>query len=136
MQLAKTILAGGILLLFMAISMAGLGMSMMTDAQGHMGNCPLMNGLSSICKMNVFEHLASWQSLFVSLAPNILNLSLALFSLALIFVAFIFSDESPQNIRLESSSLPREQVSLFNPLRIAFARGILHSKIYNAVIGL
>ena len=136
MTSAKSTFVILILLLFVGISVWGLGMSMMTDAQGHMSNCPLMNGSQSICTMNVFDHLANWQNLFVTVAPTAFNLSLILLiSLTLILSAFvIYSPSIRENQSQSFSNFHAEFSAFFNPLRIAFSNGILHPKIYDIAV--
>ena len=120
------------LLLFMGVSILGVGMSMMTDAQGHMSSCPFMNGLGSLCQMNIFDHLSHWQAFFTALAPTNFNASLFLFlTLAIAALAF-WRQSKPKNQSLPATIFYRQELPiLFSPLRIAFAQGILHPKIYD-----
>ena len=129
MQSAKSVFALSMLLLFVAVSILGLGMSMMTDGQGHMANCPLMVGTASLCSMNIFEHLSRWQSIFTTLVPTSLTLLLALSALSLIILRtgassrFLFNNKRFILHQIIAGS--------FNPLRLALSRGILHPKIYD-----
>ncbi len=131
---ARSTFAAAILLLFVGVSVLGVGMSMMTDAQGHMSNCPFMNGLGSICQMNIFDHLSHWQSLFIALSPTNSSVSPILL-LTVIFIAFAFWPQSNRENKSQFAILFHQQTtpSFFDPLRAAFARGVLHSKIYDIV---
>ena len=129
---AKPIFAVAVLLLFAGVSILGVGMSMMTDAQGHMSNCPFMTGTGSICQMNVVDHLSHWQALFTALSPTNSSVSFILL-LALAFIAFTFGLRLWRTDKTQITSVFYRQTTpiLFNPLRMAFAKGVLHPKIYN-----
>lgn len=132
---ARSTFAVVILILFVGVSVLGVGVSMMTDAQGHMSSCPFMNGFGSICQMNIFDHLLHWQSLFVALSPT--NPSAFLIFLSIfIFIAFAFWSQSDRENKSELAVIfHRQQILILSdPLRAAFAKGILHPKIYDIVV--
>ena len=103
------------------------------QAGGAMSGC-LFNGQMEICAMNLSEHIALWQRMFTALPQNT-NL-LNIFILASTLVAVVFWRKSLFEFFESIASRWRFyikqhlQVNLLNPLRVAFARGILNPKIY------
>lgn len=132
-MLSKQILNISILALFIAMAIFGLHASMMTDRSGDMSNCPLINGISSICPMNVFEHINTWLSLFTTVTPATI---LLFFAFALLFVSPLSESPGYINSRGNISSLYRRQNLAFRPfdyLRIILGKGILHPKVFGLV---
>ena len=131
MYLSKRILALSILTLFMVAVFFSLNAAMMTDSQGNMSNCPFTNGMSSICRMNVFEHITRWQSLFAATIPTVI---LLFFALTLLLVDSSFENLSEANSLKEKSLRHQRQnfiLQLFDHLQFAFRKGILHSKVFS-----
>lgn len=130
------ILAG---LAFVFMSIAGMlltGMSMgMTgdthgDMQGNMAGCPFMLG-ASICHMSLFEHIASWQTMFVA-TGSVSNVLLALLSV-FVFAFFLskYSYPPPRilgNMRIEQAK--RRPLRFLETLDLAFSDGILNPKLF------
>ena len=105
----------------------------MTD--GHSAHKVAGAGVPTCCDIGATDHMELWKSTLVGILENIQSL-LALF--AVVLVAFTFSDffKLPQLtdvvLALKFRQYAREHpnMRLFNPLTLAFARGILHSKTF------
>ncbi len=92
--------------------------------------------LNSCCDVGVNDHMELWKSTLVGIPQSFQDF------LALLFigvaVAFVFSDffAIPKlnlnvfALRYKQYAREHPNVSIYNPLRLAFARGILHSKTY------
>lgn len=94
-----------------------------------MQDCPYM-GETGYCAMDISEHLASWQNLFTTTLERVSPLSL-LPLLTLFVLAYFFVDLLVRK-RRERPLVERFRTrELFDPLRLAFARGIIHPKIYS-----
>ena len=131
-NLTKILLALGIVA-FLLVGFFGVGLSgiHMGSLGQEMPGCPVM-GMTVVCQMDPLEHIAAWQSMFVSALPNgILNVLAVL--LAFLFFAFLKKDgrflplaSSPKTIQV-----PRRVISIIrNPLADAFSNGILNPKIF------
>lgn len=120
------------LLSFTFVVFLGLGFSMSMDASGNMANCPWANDVSSVCPMNVNEHIANWQQLFVvNPRPHVALALLILLSAGIT----IFVLEKLKNFDLFTEYYQRYKqehpdIVLFNYLNLAFADGILQPKIF------
>ena len=126
---------GLIAFLSVAFFGASLSMGMGMKDDGTMGGC-LFTGMEEICTMKFDEHLAQWQSMFTTTAPQKALAFALLLLLAVVFVAvaifkrnllLLFSHHATR-WRLYIRHNP--ELSLFNPLREAFSQGILNPKIY------
>ena len=107
-----------------------LGMTMTMDMDGHMTmyNC-LMPGMTAICNMTPLEHVASWQSMFTNV---LLQSGTALLLLLIAFaIVWNLSDGlyKPKS-RERFTTRYRHRERIFDPLRLAIAAGIIHSKAY------
>ena len=130
-------LLGLILIAFLSVTFFGMSQAMMgmeKRSDGTMSGC-MFSG-TAICKMTFSEHLASWQGMFTATNPQKV---IALTLLALLAVMFVAVIILKKNLFLLFSyyatrwRLFRKQnphLSLFNPLREAFSKGILNPKIY------
>lgn len=87
------------------------------------------------CGGTMSQHMQSWTNTLLT-TPNSLRDSLALFALiflvSLVFVRSQVSFSSTDHLLLSSKLYLRQRPNLFifNPLRLAFAKGILHPKLY------
>ncbi len=133
MSTARPILTSMTLVLFVAMAIFGLGISMNNmDISGNMSNCPLMNGMLSICRMNAFEHIGAWQSVFTATIPMLITL--LLLALTLLFVSSLLVNLSRANLlkgKFLSHRRQNPSLQLFDHLRLAFRAGILHPKVFN-----
>ncbi len=119
--------------LFAVIAVFGLGISMNTiDSHGSMSNCPFMNGVASICQMNLWEHIAQWQSLFSPAVP----VMFLLFSI-LVLVFHFFSREPIKHLwraRFSEMKLRDFIPKFFDHIHLALSGGILHPKLYDTAL--
>lgn len=104
---------------------------MMMDKDGMMmHNCPFM-GIAVLCEMSPLQHLMEWQSMFTASAQPLAVILLLLLVLAIAlsqFLTRILMD------RLHERPAPvfryRYRQPVFDTLRLALARGIIHPKVY------
>ena len=130
-------LLGLALIAFLSIAFFGASQTMWMDQQsdGTMGGC-LFTGMEEICEMTFTEHLSQWQSMFTTTAPQKALAFALLFLLTVVFVAVaIFKRNllllfSYYTTRWRLYIRHNPELSLFNPLKEAFLRGILNPKIY------
>ena len=113
-------------LLFMSTIGGALSASMMM-ADGGMTHCPYM-GVTALCGMTPLEHLAQWQHIFLATAQQLASLALLLSITVIVwhFTANIFVTRE----HYFAVYRKRYRQKHFDPLRLAFARGILHTKVY------
>ncbi len=108
-----------------------LSAAMMSGDDGMMTNCPYM-GMSTFCTMSPLEHLTAWQQMFSVTVQQFASISLLLLLITL--AAFLYFTERTDTLLLIEVFLPRqrykERGKNFDPLRSAFARGIIHSKAF------
>lgn len=117
-----------ILGLFLAVNVGGFFAAeyVMMDSGTH--DCPFM-GVPALCNMSPVEHITQWQQLFTTTVPQFLALFLLLVGVIATIRYFIQSLASPQQERKFTRQFRRPE-RLYDPLRIALARGILHSKAF------
>ena len=88
-----------------------------------------IGGAFVLCTMSPLEHLTEWQQTF---AATVQQASTALF--VLLFVLVSFRAFLQNLLFVKRAGIPvwryRTAGRVFDPLRLAFARGILHSKAY------
>ena len=128
--LVKNIVVSSIIgAIFVMMSVGGVLSSEMMMQDGMMIPCPFM-GVSSLCNMTPLEHVSQWQQMFTTTSQEFATTAtLLLLSLVVVFSFVQLSlklNRTP--VRLVSRYRYRERA--FDPLRLAFARGILHPKLY------
>lgn len=134
MHVSRQILALSILALFVGVATFGLYASMMADQDGNMSDCPLMNGMSSMCRMNIMEHISQWQQMFATAIPSGLSLAILL---AMGFLSFLFlardnlHNREQLNQKIAFTQINQNSFQILSYLSFAFSRGILHAKIYD-----
>ncbi len=128
-KLAKTFFTLAVIasLLGGILGIAHFGMTMGEDGKMSMVDCPFMNG-SSICNMTPIDHVALWQQMFTAIVQQ-LNILALLLLFVIISRYFLGGASTYCEIGLDFSS-KRYRERVFDPLRLAFARGILHTKVY------
>lgn len=118
-----------VLAIFVTLSFGGfLSSEMMMDGNNMMMPCPFM-GTTGICNMTPLEHLGGWQQMFTSIQTESFTLALILL-LALTVIWGAFTLQYIPKIIQYRVLRHRYRERVFDPLRLAFARGILHSKAY------
>lgn len=126
---SRRIILSLIVIVFLMVSVGGVLSMGMTMHDGKMENCPFM-GVTSICKMDVFEHLATWQNMFSSIPQQLTTFALLLL-LSLFLLARFLDDFLRHKRSLTRPVFYRfREVEIFDPLRLAFARGLIHPKIF------
>lgn len=109
---------------FLGIAYSNMNMSKAGDMPG----CPFM-GEAGICRMTPFEHVAAWQNMFTStpqpFAALTLLMLIALFALGRHF-RYLVPKRKPEH---RTAYSPPREIGVFDPLKLAFARGIIHPKI-------
>lgn len=114
-------------LLFLAIFGLNLSVRLMED--GPMANCQFMQEKSSMCPMNLVDHIAAWQNTLTG------TLTASLFLILLVAVAAFAS----KNFNLGNSAFlsftyyykkKNSLLKYFIPMRLAYARGIIQPKVY------
>lgn len=134
---AKILLAMG-LLAFVMVAVVGMGNDMRTNKNGDMESCIFLTSKVMLCKMGPLEHINLWQKMFTTL-PAELGLTLVLLAM-LTVLSFVIGKTVPMLSAIKTFALQklylRQHIELpiFNPLRVAFAKGILHPKIYETVV--
>ena len=135
-RISKTIL---ILATFAFLWVAFFGLShslndMKVKSDGTMNGC-LFDGKAEICTMSFAEHIDHWQAMFTTIPAKATTISFAI----LLLVSFIFAFSLRKYLLLLSTRLSELQriylrhmpeFSLFEPLQLAFSRGILNPKIF------
>lgn len=127
------------LVAFVAVSLFGLGHTagMKANEDGNMEGC-IFTGKTMLCQMGIGEHISLWQGMFAATPQKIsVLLTLIVLLVAAVFVII--------NHWLRTASIKQElvrrfylfrntEINLFDPLRRAFSRGIIHPKIYESAV--
>ncbi|PJE64539.1 MAG: hypothetical protein COU90_01725 [Candidatus Ryanbacteria bacterium CG10_big_fil_rev_8_21_14_0_10_43_42] len=124
-------------LAFFLVSFFGLGHTNMAtgpDGQMSSSNCFMPGMTASLCQMNPFEHIATWQSMFTAI-PSQSDFVLLLFALLALSAFFIRSYQSmapPQALVLLQPVFAyyKRRMPIMHSLQEAFSNGILHPKIF------
>jgi hypothetical protein len=93
-----------------------------------MQDCPYM-GMSGYCDMDASEHLAGWQQLFATTLEQLFSSDLfPLLTLVILtpFFLVLLVRKRPQRPVFDRW----RALELFDPLQLAFARGIINPKLY------
>ena len=115
-----SILAVTVVLVVLIFGVSHIGMAPSPD--GRMSACPLM-GIVAVCRMNLFEHITAWQSMFAALPAKEIVFLLAL-TFLLFLVPFIF-------LPVAVPGDARQHPFVFEtPFQKMFSNGILHPKIF------
>jgi hypothetical protein len=114
--------------LFLAVNIGSVFAAGGMAGDGAMHDCPYMS-VPALCTMSPLEHLSQWQQMFAAVAQQLSSAaSLLLLALA---TFWYFLQDSTLLKRMGIVGLPyRDKGKFFDPLRLAFARGILHSKAH------
>lgn len=122
----KTVL-GFVMVFFLIVNVGGLFATGIMMEGNAMNNCPFM-GVPALCQMTPLGHASQWQQNFAAIVQDF---AAAASVLLFVVVAFWYSF---QNLLLKQSGIyirrQRDVGRAPDPLQLAFARGILHSKAY------
>lgn len=123
---------------FIVVSILGVWHSfgMETNQEGEMSGC-IFAGEAAICKMSAVEHISLWQSMFAALPQELALLIMTLIILVAVLVIrqhslSLFDKKIISEWRLYLTQ--HIDLPLFNPVRRAFSKGILHPRIYESAI--
>ncbi len=130
-KIQKTIVLLGIIA-FIAVGILGIGsFGMPAGANGQMSDCPFM-GVAAVCKMNSFEHIGAWQSMFATIPFK--EISTLVLLLLAGFSVFLWRDFwNTKWIQFASGYSWHFRGRAFvtrNELQEALSSGILHPKIF------
>ena len=118
-----------LLVLAFMMNMGGVFSAEMTMKDGMMTPCPFM-GVASLCNMTPLEHVSQWQQMFTTTSQEFATTALlSLLSLVVVF-SFVNFLSKPKRTPVRLVSRYRYRERIFDPLQVAFARGILNSKAY------
>lgn len=120
------------LFLFSFVLMTSFGGVMsagMMNMDGKMSDCPYM-GMSGYCDMDASEHLAGWQQLFSATLEHFFS-SMLLLLLAIAILAPFLVKLFVRKRSVRPIFQRWRTIELFDPLRLAFARGIIHPKLFS-----
>lgn len=119
------ILVLGIFLFVVGLSVS---MGMARNMDGMMTPCPFMQDNGAICPMSLAVHIAEWQQLSTA-QPTKISVTTLVFVLFVFTIYAVFREIRPLLLfeRLRKKNL---QVKIFDPLSLAFSRGILHSRLF------
>ena len=125
---SRYILVCALVIVVLMMTAGGVLSSGMMMQDGTMVNCPYM-GIASLCKMDVFQHLSAWQQMFVSTVPPF-----AVF-VVLVLIALLLSHFFEDFLAYKPPSAKpllyhRHSCEIFDPLKLAFSRGLIHPKIF------
>lgn len=133
---------GFVLIALLTVAFFGMSQSMMgmdKRVDGTMSGC-MFSGQAEICTMTFSEHLAHWQGMFTTTAPQKALAFVLLILLAMVFAAVVILK---RNLFLLFNYYAtrwwlyiknNSHLLLFNPLREAFSQGILNPKIFESAI--
>ena len=122
------ILSAFLLSLVFMMSFGGVLSAGMMSMDGKMSDCPYM-GMSGYCDMDASEHLAGWQTLFATTLEQLFSSDLFPLLTLVILTPFFFALLVRK--RTQRPIFDRwRMLELFDPLRLAFSRGIIHPKLY------
>lgn len=108
---------------------AGWGMSM--DQNGNMQDCIFMGAnQQGLCPMQISDHITDWRLLFGSLPRTELFIIVFTVMFGIAVVAGLTPFSTPLLLRFLWYERARVHQRFFAPLQFAFARGIVHPKIY------
>lgn len=128
----KKILAGIVFLAFFASGILALNLYGPDQSHGMIQGCPYMNGDSSMCPMNLTDHLSAWKQTFTSdFSLNLKIVTLILFISFLPFILFrVFIRYFPLIRYLSSFENQNLHFKLFDWIVLALRRGVLEPKVY------
>jgi hypothetical protein len=126
---SKSAVLGLLCVFILALTVGGvLSADMMMPDDGAMQNCPYM-GIAVLCNMTPLQHLSEWQVAFAATAQQLSIAALLLMLAALLLWRLILHLLAPPPSILPTVRYRDRQV-IFNPLRLAFARGLIHPKVF------
>ena len=114
--------------IFMTTAGGALSSHMMMQDGAMMQDCPFM-GVAALCNMSPLQHMAAWQTMFASTAPQLTAL-LILLVLSTVLSRFLDDFLVRRRSRPRLIFYIKSEVEIFDHVRLALARGLIHPKIY------
>lgn len=111
------------------VSFANLLMGHNDHGHGMVSPCPLMQDRSTMCPMNVAEHIAKWQQLF-SAPVNAKDILASLASVVVLSILLWQAPTAESPPRARAYRLRNRASILFDPVRVALSRGTLQPLLY------
>ncbi len=134
--LTKKSFVSFILLAFFVVGLFGLfHFAMDMNNGGDALGCSFMN-IATLCAMNPFTHIATWQNMFASSFPKEI---FSLLALALLIALFAFTVRNflrDSNVSQTLTPIQRLTTRIShtkNSLQEAFSSGILNPKLYSSL---
>lgn len=125
---SKSVLFGLLFVVVFTTSIGGVVTANMMMDDGVMHDCPYM-GVPVLCNMTPIEHVSAWQNMFLATSEQFSTYAfLLLLALAVLWqcIGYIFVPRYSQTF----APRHRYRERVFDPLRLAFARGIIHRKVF------
>ncbi|MCA9358694.1 hypothetical protein KC926_00620 [Candidatus Kaiserbacteria bacterium] len=109
-----------------------ISMGMDMGDGGSVSACPFMSHGEVVCSMDIFDHLAAWQSDFMMLVPASASLLGSLAAILLLSIAphLLFSYQKLLSQRRIIYRQTNPSLVSLHPLQELFARGILNPKLF------
>lgn len=119
---------------FLVIGVFGVGMGVKAS-DGKVTFCPFKTTNVTVCTTTLMEHITKWQNAFAGIVSvvNVLAFITLIATAATVFYSKLFyklQGFATHNIR-PFLSYKTEPTKVFDPMLIAFSRGIIHPKIYD-----
>lgn len=111
----------------LVVNVGGIFSAGMMDDSA-MQDCPYMS-IPALCTMNPLAHLSQWQQMFTTTVQH-MTTAVLLLLLALAVVWYFLQDLCVPKRTEAFTPRYRDKGRVFDPLRLAFARGVLHSKAF------
>ncbi len=112
----KRILFAAALLTFLAVGILGsfamIGMN--HNEMSAMSGCPFAVGETALCEMNILAHIASWQTMFASLPPQVSVFVLLLLAVVLSWARLRYLFGSPNNFQRQLRFLHSSETYAFS----------------------
>lgn len=130
----KPIGTSTLIIAFFFSVIAGMYMWFMSPTDAAMINCPLMRGDSTMCQMNLTDHIQAWKDLFVANIPTFERTIFVILGFALLgfltrlLPSFLIQRRDP--LIREGPYQKNGSWKLFDYLSVALSRGILHPRVY------
>lgn len=131
-----TILLASVIASFVLLGSFGpphFSMAMTMDEHGtmEMSDC-FMPGMTTLCQMDVFDHMTWWQSIFTSTPVQNLTVSLLLlmFAAGALLVWIRHAHSPPRRIFTRLKPRYQNYIPAASPLQELFSNGILNPKLF------
>ena len=128
----RIILTTYTILTLAGVSILGVGMGMRHGEEPpdrQMMGCIFMNEPAAACPMTIAEHIGKWRETFLAvLTSDVLFLIIFLAVAPVVKKIAVLLSSLPMAYQLYRRDHPN--LRIFTPLFLAFARGILHPRLY------